>query len=357
MSGNFLCLKISWLSAEKGICIPFLREQAFPAEMIAAAAARMAVVSVLIAFQILTFSIELYHYITRTIAGESSQSGSGESNNNGNALKKEISRPERRRLLLRHGLALFVGLLSAILALAIFTGGHSSGAPDMEKMISECSSPTVDADIAGEGIRIAIWAQETVLLVICVLGVFHGSATGGKEIGVGIAITHVALAVALLIQMSGGSLTPSDAIIGAMILDSQNNALSLQFVTKETLAARWQIYVVTVCQAFGLAILPFFVHQFAAGSLATSVDDRDCPCISAFLWGRLSDCSAFPSREAAAFWVYYTCRIVMCMQCWAISIVNAPYFHHGEKEGRSLAGISFAELAAPAAPPRSPVAS
>jgi hypothetical protein len=40
----------------------------------------------------------------------------------------------------------------------------------------------------------------------------------------------------------------------------------------------------TTCQAFGLAILPFFVHQFAAGSLATSVDDKECPCISAFLW-------------------------------------------------------------------------
>ena len=136
------------------------REQTFPAEMIAAAAARIAVVSVLIAFQVLTFSIELHHYIARTIAGESSPSGSDESNNNGNALKREISHPERRRLLLRHGLALFVGLLNAILALAVITGGHSSGATDMEKMVSECSSPTVDADIAGEGIRIAIWAQE-----------------------------------------------------------------------------------------------------------------------------------------------------------------------------------------------------
>ena len=166
------------------------REQAFLAEMIAAAAARIAVVSVLIAFQILTFSIELHHYITRTTAGGNPQPGSDENNNNGNALKKEIIKPSRapaspswtwlgavRRTLERHP------------GLVVFTGGHSSGASDTEKMISfECSSPTVDADIAGEGIRIAIWAQETVLF-------------------------------------------------------------------------------------------PFFVHQFAAGSLSTSVDDRDCACI------------------------------------------------------------------------------
>jgi hypothetical protein len=60
-----------------------------------------------------------------------------------------------------------------------------------------------------------------------------------KEVGGGLIITHISLAVALLIQMGRNTLSSVDAAIGFMILDAQNLALQVPFSMKETLAARW----------------------------------------------------------------------------------------------------------------------
>jgi hypothetical protein len=112
-------------------------------------------------------------------------------------------------------------------------------------------SVDVDGDIAGDGVRIAAFVQVGVLLVVSLFGIFHTKATGAKEIGAGLVLTSVSLAMALMVRAKG-TLTPPDAAIGAMILDGQTLALSIQLVAKETLASRWQTMIVVLAQFFWL---------------------------------------------------------------------------------------------------------
>ncbi|KAI2621385.1 hypothetical protein GGS26DRAFT_568954 [Hypomontagnella submonticulosa] len=89
------------------------------------------------------------------------------------------------------------------------------------------------------GVRVSIWVQEAVLLTIALLGTFHPFSTGAKEAEAGLAITHVPFIIAVLVQMGQQTLISVNAVLGAMILVAQNNALSIQLVAKETLASRW----------------------------------------------------------------------------------------------------------------------
>jgi predicted anti-sigma-YlaC factor YlaD len=98
---------------------------------------------------------------------------------------------------------------------------------------------SLDADIAGIGVRIAAFMQVCVLAFVSLLGVFHCRATGVKELGARLLYTSVSLKMALVVRMCRGSLAPADAAVGAMILDGQNMALSIQLTAKETLASRW----------------------------------------------------------------------------------------------------------------------
>ncbi|KAF4468377.1 hypothetical protein FALBO_4729 [Fusarium albosuccineum] len=109
---------------------------------------------------------------------------------------------------------------------------------------STCTA-ALDADVAGDGVRIGAWVQIGTLIVISLIGSFHPEATGAKEIGAGLVLTHISLAISLLVQVERDTLGVADAAIGSMILDAQNMALSIQLVSKETLAARWQIAVVS----------------------------------------------------------------------------------------------------------------
>ena len=141
----------------------------------------------------------------------------------------------------------------------------------------QCSA-NVNGDIAGEGTQIATWAQVGVLLVISGLGSFHISATGAKEIGAGLLLTHISLAIAILIQMRLRTLNSANAVVGAMILDAQNVGLSIQLAAKETLAARWQVRVVVLAQVFGFVVVPVLVTNFARGAFAGG----NCSCLTVF---------------------------------------------------------------------------
>ncbi|KAF3800856.1 hypothetical protein GCG54_00009527 [Colletotrichum gloeosporioides] len=118
----------------------------------------------------------------------------------------------------------------------------------------------IDDDIGGRGIRFAAWAQLGVLLFLALIGIFHTKTTGIKEVAASLTITHLALVTALLVKLN--DLEAADAILGSMILDSQNNALSIPLMTKATLGARWQVWTIVSCQAFGLAVLGVLVHKF-----------------------------------------------------------------------------------------------
>ena len=199
---------------------------------------------------------------------------------------------------------------------------------------------TVDADIGGDGIRFSIWAQEGVILFIVFLGSIHTSATGVKEVGAGIFITHVALAIALLVQMGRGTLTPADAILGSIILDSQNNALSIQFLSKETLASRWQVRITVAGQLLGLVLVPILVTKFVHGDFAPA--DGDCACVTVFWWAWLSNCPGLPSREAVIFWLYYAVKCLFVFQSEGSALFNSRKFHEAEKyRDTPLEGITY----------------
>jgi len=245
----------------------------------------------------------------------------------------------KRGILFRHLIApVSVGLLGIVLIPLIFADKYDE-MPGMDPA-TRCANE-VDADVGGDGIRAAVWAQESVLLLIALLGTFHYSTTGAKEIGAGLAITHFSLAIALLVQMGRGILTSADAILGSMILDSQSSALSIQLVAKETLAARWQVGIIVACQVFGLSVLATFVSGFSRGAYAA----EDCECVTVFWWGWLSDCLAFPSREMSIWWTYYACRCLTAVQCCFHSASNTSSFHYTAKNGMLVNAITYPEMA------------
>ncbi|KAH6641865.1 hypothetical protein F5144DRAFT_149880 [Chaetomium tenue] len=198
----------------------------------------------------------------------------------------------------------------------------------IERTGSQCTTG-IDADVAGMGVRIAVWVQVSVLILITLMGNFHLKATGAKEMGAGLVLTHVSLAIALLVQLRRATLSPPDAAAGAMILDAQNMALSIQLAAKETLAARWQVGIVVLTQVFGLSIVPVLVSNFFEGSFAT----EECGCLTVFWWAWLSNCLP-SSRERAVFWVYYASRCVGFCQAAFHAIYNTETFHEAEPKGR-----------------------
>lgn len=139
-------------------------------------------------------------------------------------------------------------------------------------------------------------------------------ATGAKEIGAGLAITHTSLVFALLVQMRHHELSPADAIIGSMILDSQSNALSIQLTSKETLAARWQVCAIVLpCQAIGLVALPIIVHGFTKGNYYHF--DVPKECFEVFWWSWMDSCKGSSPHELPIFWTYYGYRCLTFAQC------------------------------------------
>ncbi|KAF9769654.1 hypothetical protein IL306_012909 [Fusarium sp. DS 682] len=241
-----------------------------------------------------------------------------------------------------------IGISFAIASLANKYGSQRAAIPfasnSRETVCDNVSSAAVDADIGGDGIRIAVWAQSVALIIITLLGTFQCNALGAKEIGAGLAITHVSLAIALIVQMERKTLTSADAIVGAMLLDSQASALSVQLMAKEVLAARWQVGIIIGCQTIGMVLLPIIVARFDAGVF---IDQDSCFCITAFWWGWMTDCpETNKNHEAAAFWVYLSCRMLGFIQSAFFAIANTNQFHRAEKWNDSLKDISFPELSA-----------
>ncbi|RTE70457.1 hypothetical protein BHE90_015157 [Fusarium euwallaceae] len=222
---------------------------------------------------------------------------------------------------LRQWLApLGVAFLGVILVPIVFAGAK----PTSEALYGKCGVG-VDADVAGGGVRIAAWVQVCVLIAISLLGTLHPSATGAKEMGAGLVLTHISLAIALLVQVNQQTLTLADAAVGAMILDAQNMALSIPLAAKEALAARWQVRVMSLIQLFGLVTLIFIVRQLFHGSFST----KDCPCLTVFWWAWLTNCQP-PQKEQALFWVYSSFRCLLFAQTTFHSLYNTQEFHEAE---------------------------
>lgn len=222
-------------------------------------------------------------------------------------------------------------VLIALIAVVVIPVTFANASSYVGHAGEQCSA-SVDGDIAGQGAQIAVWAQVGVLLVISVLGSFHKSATGAKEVGAGLVLTHASLSIALLTQMRLGTLSSADAVVGSMILDAQNVGLSIQLAAKETLAARWQVKVVVLTQTFGLVVIPVLISNFTHGAFAND----DCRCLTVFWWAWLSSCGSTTMREMPVFWTYYACRCVGFVQTSFHSLYNTSKFDKAEKSERTV---------------------
>lgn len=188
-----------------------------------------------------------------------------------------------------------LALLGVILVCVTFVNAKA----EIERICTHCSIG-VDADVAGIGVRIAAFAQVCVLTLVSLLGSFHPEATGAKELGAGLVLTTVSLAIALIVRLRLGTLTPVDGAISAMILDGQSMALSIQLAAKETLTSRWQVFIVVCAQFIGLGTACAIVAGFNDG-LYTSADYS---CLTVFWWGLLGQCElSKASLEQYVFWV------------------------------------------------------
>lgn len=225
-----------------------------------------------------------------------------------------------------------VGPVSIASLVAILTPlAFADASKHIDAAVEQCNA-SVDGDIAGQGAQIAVWTQVGVLLIISLLGSFHTSATGAKEVGAGLVLTHASLSIALLAQMRLGTLSSADAIVGSMILDAQNVGLSIQLAAKETLAARWQVQVVVLAQIFGLIVIPVLVSNFSDGTFASD----DCRCLTLFWWAWLSSCGSTAVGEVPVFWTYYACRCVGFVQVCFHSLYNTSKFDEAEKSERAV---------------------
>lgn len=110
-------------------------------------------------------------------------------------------------------------------------------------------------------------------------------------------------------------LSPVDSILGTMVLDAQNVALSIQLLSKQTLASRWQTFVVIFGQLAGLAAIGVLINNFAKNRLAIDT----CECVSVYWWGWLNNCSTLAGKDYRPIWTYYALRLITAIHCCVIS--------------------------------------
>jgi hypothetical protein len=229
-----------------------------------------------------------------------------------------------------------VAVLGAVLASISFSNSDNIAGTVPGTQTGQCPAGA-DGDIAGDGVRVALWAQVIVLMLLSMIGSFHREASGIKEVGAGLVLTHMSLAIAILVQMERGSLSSADAILGAMLLDAQNISMSIQLAAKEALAARWQVGIVLVTEVFGLAVSAELVRRFASGSFATD----DCGCLTVFWWAWLSNCQESPLDEMPIYWTYYACRCVILIQTTVHSALNTEAFDKAEKDDKPPENVTY----------------
>ncbi|OJJ65459.1 hypothetical protein ASPBRDRAFT_70348 [Aspergillus brasiliensis CBS 101740] len=247
------------------------------------------------------------------------------------AIALEIGLYDKR--LPRKQIAKWLKILASVFALAIFICGIVNMAREgftMDDEATECRN--ANADIIGDGVRIATWVQEILLVLIALVGCVQYSPTAIKEIGSGLLISHISLAIALVVSLHYRELSLIDAALGSMILDAQNMVLSIQLVNKETLASRWQVATVIVGQLTGLAIQGVLLGYFEQGKPSSD----GCKCFSVFWWAWFSNCSAVSQNSKASLWIYYSLRCLTSLHCQFIAAREANDFDRAEKLEREI---------------------
>lgn len=283
--------------------------------MISNPAGRLAVIILMLVLQTLVFAIELLGFTPGYIPDS--------------ALRRWWHIKQRKWYLpLQFWISpIFVATIGVILVAITFS--NTSG--ELQKVPNTCSAQ-VDADIAGEGVIIGAVVQVGTLLLVSMLGSFHTSATGTKELGAGLILTNFSLTIALLVRLGKRTLTFPDAIISAMIIDGQGLGLSIQLTAKETLTSRWQVGIVVITQLLSLITLPLITFRFSNGSLAAN---SNCECLTIFWWAKLGNCHAStPLLEQAILWTYFAWRCVAFVQASFHGLFNMWSFDQADKDRR-----------------------
>ncbi|KAM5346219.1 hypothetical protein ACJ41O_009224 [Fusarium nematophilum] len=242
-------------------------------------------------------------------------------------------------------------------ALGVFLAAFGGAAfYEMKIRFSADSDPCtdVDADLVGYGVRGGAWAQCGILIFVVLYGSWDFEETAAKEIGAGLLLTHFSLTIALLVPLIRQDLSPTDGILGAMVLDVQNVSLSVQLMVREALAARWQVVMVLLGQVIGLVTIALLVSSFTADHLTA----EGCECFHVFWWAWFGNCTDGLLNDARPFWIYYGIRCVGFVQSSYYSVVAMNSYHHAElnkdetdkaklSEGKGLVkGLRYYELPA-----------
>ena len=223
-------------------------------------------------------------------------------------------------------------IVSAIL---VYIAGNSSNQNrGSVPQIAGKQCEKADADLIGDGAFYGLFLQELLLALIAFVGTLHKFPNAMKEVGAGLIVTHESLVFALFIPLYQGKLSMVDAILGAMILDSQNVALSIQLVAKDTLTSGNQVRMVLITQFIGLVFIAYTVDSFSKGKLET----KDCSCFTVFWWAWISNCpDKLPKetpRHIVPFWIYIAFRFIGYFQLFFISIGKARVLKRAEKAER-----------------------
>ncbi|USP72780.1 hypothetical protein yc1106_00054 [Curvularia clavata] len=219
--------------------------------------------------------------------------------------------------------------LSIVMGFAIFVLGTVLQSKTLYASLPDGNPfATADADIVGDGVRAATWTQVVILTLMSIAGSFCTDYSAIQEVGAGLLVTHIALAIALAAPMVSQTLSPINSILGTMMLDAQNSALSVQLVAKQTLASRWQTVTAILCQLAGLIVIGVLTKNFLNNGFSAG----EAGCMPAFWWGWVTNCTDGHPSDQRAIWIYYSVRASSVVHCWIYALRNTRQFDQAKRQ-------------------------
>jgi len=189
-----------------------------------------------------------------------------------------------------------------------------------------CNQFDLDPDIAGFGVRFAIYVSRSVTGFAALLGHFYGKITGMKDISLGLFVTVAIYTLNLLKGCGSGVLDNSSTLIAAMMLDTLVLVLSITFSMKECLSAYKTTMFCFLLQSASLIITMLAVDGFSRES--RSSEDNGCTCFRVHQWISIMDTCAGPPFD---FWLYYSPRVLGWVHDLWLCYQHVPDYHAAKK--------------------------
>ncbi|KAF7194760.1 Ankyrin-like [Pseudocercospora fuligena] len=201
--------------------------------------------------------------------------------------------------------------------------------PKATDLCDESLPTRVDADIGGEGIRAGVYIPVGLALLALIQGSFHTADSGIKEIGTTQLLTLFYLnfnaAKAAGTTPSFSDLTFPEVVIVCMCIDLTAAGLHMTTSGKESLAARWFIYMAAVMHSWAIAMLIAMLAHIQGNY-------TNLPAASIIWWGRI-DSYTGPSKTV---WIYVTARCCIFAHGLWLDCRHTKDFHVIERQWSSL---------------------